>query len=195
MVKYKLLFLSTLLFWGLTGNAQAKYEREFRIKKSEFPQKALELVNHKIEDARKIRYYKEIDSATITFETKFKKDKLHYSVEFNSEGQLEDIEIQISKVDIPSEVWSSITEHLAGYCKKFKIRRLQQQYPIKNGLPTEQLIKDAFQNLILPYINYELIVVCKRDSGREEFEYLFNAEGTFVSKRKSLPANYDHILY
>ncbi|QBA65128.1 hypothetical protein EQY75_11675 [Muriicola soli] len=183
------------LFWGFTTQAQAKYEREFRIKKSEFPQKALELVNQRIKDARKIRYYKEIDSVTITFESKFKKDKLHYSVNFNSKGELEDIEIQISKVDIPSDVWSSIAEHLNGDCKKFKIRRLQQQYPLKNGLSAEKIINDAFQNLILPYINYELIVVCKRDSGREEFEYLFNAQGDFVSKRKSLPANYDHILY
>ncbi|WP_246019878.1 hypothetical protein [Muriicola soli] len=153
------------------------------------------MVNQRIKDARKIRYYKEIDSVTITFESKFKKDKLHYSVNFNSKGELEDIEIQISKVDIPSDVWSSIAEHLNGDCKKFKIRRLQQQYPLKNGLSAEKIINDAFQNLILPYINYELIVVCKRDSGREEFEYLFNAQGDFVSKRKSLPANYDHILY
>jgi len=195
MMKYSILILALFFLCCSPSFAQAKYEREFRIRKSQFPQNALEQIKEQIKDARRLRFYKEIDSATISFEAKFKKDRLYYSVEFNSEGELEDIEVMIREVDIPAEVFSSVSAYLKGYCKDFKIRRLQQQYPVTEKQKIEKVIKDAFQNLILPYINYEMVVFCKTDAGREEYEYLFNADGAFISRRKSLPPNYDHILY
>ncbi|MEY8020676.1 hypothetical protein AB8P51_07595 [Muriicola sp. SD30] len=195
MMKYSFLILALSFLCCSPAFAQAKYEREFRIRKSQFPQNALEQIEDQIKDARRLRFYKEIDSATISFEVKFKKDRLHYSVEFNSEGELEDIEVLIKEVDIPTDVFSSVSDYLEGNCTNFKIRRLQQQYPVTEKQHMEKVIKDAFQNLILPYINYEMVVFCKTDAGREEYEYLFNSDGVFISRRKSLPPNYDHILY
>jgi hypothetical protein len=184
-----------MLLWSLPILAQAKYESEFRIKKSEFPQNAIALIRDQIEDVKRLRFYKEIDSVTISFEAKFKKDRLHYSIEFNSEGVLQDVEIRIREIDVPNDVLKSITKHLEKAHPNYKIHKIQQQYPIRDGMRVKKLIEDAFQNLLLPYINYELIVSCKADTGRLEFEYLFDGEGNFISKRKSLPANYDHILY
>lgn len=183
-------FLCAIPLWG-----QAKYEREFRIRKSQFPERASAWIEEEIKDARRIRFYKEIDSARTRFKAKLKKDRLHYTVEFTSQGDLEDIEFIIKEVDIPREVYGDIEDQLAQECGRFKIRRLQQQYPLGAGRKTATLIKDAFQNLILPYINYKFIVSCKTNEGRVDFEYLFNAEGIFLSRRRSLPPNYDHILY
>ncbi|GGD52352.1 hypothetical protein GCM10011361_18780 [Muriicola marianensis] len=184
---------SFLVSFHLCG--QAKYEREFRITKSQFPEQALTWIAEELKDARRVRFYKEIDSARVSYEAKFKKDRLHYSVEFNAQGELEDIELLIEEVDIPREVYQAIENYITGECSRFKIRRLQQQYPMTMERNTEAVIRDAFQNLILPYINYELIVSCRKDTGRVEYEYLFNAEGSFISRRISLPPNYDHILY
>ncbi|NNC62379.1 MAG: hypothetical protein HKO11_08570 [Eudoraea sp.] len=194
-MKYSILILALSFLCCSPTFAQAKYEREFRIRKSQFPQNALEQIEDQIKDARRLRFYKEIDSATISFEAKFKKDRLHYSVEFNSEGELEDIEVLIKEVDIPTDVFASVSDYLKGNCLNFKIRRLQQQYPVTEKQKMGKVIRDAFQNLILPYINYEMVVFCKTAAGREEYEYLFNSEGVFISRRKSLPPNYDHILY
>ncbi len=194
-MKYSLFLMILSLLWCFPGRAQAKYEREFRIKQADFPQKALTLIKDEIQGVKRLRFYKEIDSTTISFEAKFKKDRLFYSIEFNTEGELQDIEILIQESDIPNDVLEAITAHLKQTYSNFKIRKIQQQYPLRKGEQLRGLLKEAFQNLLLPYINYELIISCKAVSGRREFEYLFNAKGNFLSKRESLPANYDHILY
>lgn len=195
MTKYSLFTVIATLFIALPLYGQAKYEREFRIAKSQFPDQALTWIEEELKDARRVRFYKEIDSARMSYEAKFKKDRLHYSAEFNSRGELEDIELLIREVDVPRDVYQAIEGHLTKDCGRHKIRRLQQQYPVTKEKKTEAVIKDAFQNLILPYINYELIVSCRTGSGRLEYEYIFNAEGSFISRRISIPPNYDHILY
>lgn len=186
-----------ILLWllGSSAYAQNKYEREYRITKSEFPEKAIEFLNNKLNHAKRIRFYRETDSAKTSFEAKLKKDKLHYSIEFNEKGDLEDIEITIKSIDIPDENMNKINSHLKSEFKKFRIRKMQQQYPSSQTENPEITIKNAFQNLLLPSINYELIVAGKKSRQYMQYEFLFDAEGNFLQKRKSLPANYDHVLY
>ncbi|MFC4095464.1 hypothetical protein [Euzebyella saccharophila] len=183
-----------LLFFVQFGTAQNKYEREYRIKKSQFPEKALELISTKLENAKRVRFYKETDSTKVSYEAKFKKDRLHYSVEFDEDGVLEDVEILIKSIDIPNDSYSLMTKYLEKKFKRYRIRRMQQQYPV-GADPIETTLRNAFQNLMLPTIKYELIVSGKGDSGYEQFEILFNANGGFEKIRKSLPPNYDHVLY
>ena len=185
------------VFFFLFGNfvfSQNKYEREYRIRKSQFPENALSYISEKLEDARRIRFYKETDSSKVSFEAKFKKDRLRYSIEFDEKGVLEDIEIEIKPVDIPDSAFSKITSDLTKRFSKYRIRKIQQQYPNLNG-DTETTVKNAFQNLMLPSIKYELIVAGKENKSYEQFEILYDAEGGFEKLRKSLPPNYDHVLY
>jgi len=184
-------FFSFVLF----SFAQNKYEREYRIRKVQFPEKALDYIEEKLTDAKRVRFYKETDSTKISYEAKFKKDRLWYSIEFDQEGGLEDIEILINSVDIPDAAFSNIKSYLQQYFKKHRIRKIQQQYPFIEGGSPESTIKNAFQNLMIPSINYELIVAGKKQKNFEQFEVLFDAEGDFKSIRKSLPPNYDHVLY
>jgi len=193
--KFTAILCFLLLFFGLFSSAQNKYEREYRIRKIQFPKKALGYIEEKLTNARRIRFYKETDSLKISYEAKFKKDRLWYSIEFNQEGDLEDIEILIGAVDIPDEAFNSLKTYLSQYFKKYRIRKIQQQYPFTEGESPEVTIKNAFQNLMLPSINYELIVTGKKEKNFEQFEVLFDAEGNFKSIRKSLPPNYDHVLY
>ncbi len=192
--KCSLCLLLLLLFSGLYGLAQNKYEREHRIKKSQFPEKALTLIAEKLEDARRIRFYREVDSAKVSYEAKFKKDRLRYSVEFSEEGDLEDIEILIKEVDIPEDTFTNIKNYLAKAFTKYRFRRMQQQYPLAGNTP-ETTIKNAFQNLMLPSIKYEFIVAGKKEREYLQYEIVFDAEGSFENIRQSLPPNYDHVLY
>jgi len=193
---YKKTFSIFLLFvfCGCFTFAQNKYEREFRIKKSQFPENALSYIDERLEDARRIRFYKETDSAKVSYEAKFKKDRLHYSVEFDEDGALEDIEILIKSVDIPNEAFDKINDYLREEFIKYKIQKIQQHYPVFNG-DYETTVNNAFQNLMLPSIKYELIVSGKRDKAYAQYEVLFDAKGQFEKLRKSLPPNYDHVLY
>ncbi|NAS12664.1 hypothetical protein GTQ38_11665 [Flavobacteriaceae bacterium R33] len=174
---------------------QVKREREFRIKKSQFPEQAVDFLKEKLENAKKIRFYKEIDSNRTSYEVKFKKDRLKYSVEFSEAGKLEDIEILIREIDLPNESLNQINSYLRQSFKKFRIRKIQQQYVASPGENPEITLKNAFQNLLLPTLNYEFIISGKQEEEYQDYEILFDASGNFLKLRRSLPANYDHVLY
>jgi len=194
-MKYSKFLLCLAFLWGLAMQGQNKYEREYRIRKSQFPEKAHQFIAEQLSEARRIRFYRETDSSNISYEAKFKKDKLHYSVEFDEKGQLEDIEILINQIDIPSESFSNIRQYLDSSFHKYRIRRIQQQYVVTSGEKLETTLRNAFQNLLLPGINYELMIAGKRAKNYMDFEILFDSEGNFLSVRTSLPPNYDHVLY
>ncbi len=195
MKKFNFLLVLITVFGSLNLNAQEKYEREYRIRKKEFPIKALQLIKTKLDDAKKIKYYKEIDSSITSFEVKFKKARLWYSIEFDINGDLEDVEIKIKDVDIPNETYTAIERYLHNTYSLFKIKKIQQQYVATTITNTDTTLKNAFQNLMLPSVNYEVTVAGKKEKKYEDFEILFDAEGNFKSIKKSLPPNYDHILY
>lgn len=190
---YTLFFL--LLLLGFTAAAQVKSEREFRIRESQFPVTSLEKAKPYLEGVRRLRFYKEIDVDRVSYELKFKKARLHYSVEFSDSSELEAIEIRIKPVDIPEESWEAIGQHLLGSFRKFKVRKIQQQYRRDAFESDSATFRSAFQNLLLPEIRYELIVQAKAEEGYRDFEITYDARGNFIMKKKSLPPNYDHVLY
>lgn len=196
MMRYRsLLLLILVLFQFSIVNSQVKVEREHRIKKNQFPATAHDFIKEKLQDAKRIRFYKETDTTKIRYEAKFKKDKLYYNIEFDESGKLEDIEILIKELDVPEDSWSKITKFLNEKFIKFKIRKIQQQYPITSDESAETTLNNAFQNLLIPSLNYDLMVRGKIQDDHADFEILFGAEGDFIKMRESLPANYDHVLY
>ncbi|MDF0715129.1 hypothetical protein PY092_03115 [Muricauda sp. 334s03] len=189
--------LILLLLLGIVqiSHAQNKYERESRIDKDEFPNKSYSLIQDYLEDAKRVRFYQETDSAKKTFEAKFKKGRLHYSVEFNKNGSLEDVEFKIKERDIPNDTWASIMYYLEKNHAKPRVKKMQQQYSIQEGQTTEETLHNAFQNLILPEVKYELVFSAKKDKEFQEYEALFDSEGQLIRLRKSFPPSYDHVLY
>lgn len=194
-MKYKFALFIILFFTLGTAIGQDKMEREYRIKKSQFPKAGLRILEVELGKVKRLRFYKERDSNEISYEAKFKKDRLWYSVEFSKVGDLEDIEVTIQELDIPKDSWQQLNSYLNDKFAQFRIKKIQQQYISLKEQSTAKTFRQAFQNLILPHINYEIIVSGKTEKGFEDFEILFDAEGNFKTIRKSLPPNYDHILY
>lgn len=194
MMKYSLFFVLTFCC-VLISSAQNKNEREHRIRKSQFPAKALEYVYKELVNAKRIRFYKEIDSTKVSYAAKFKEDRLRYSIEFNKEGTLRAIEFAIQPLDIPEDAFEKMSTYLKLHFTKHKIRRLKQQYLVTHHVDLATTVENAFQNLIVPTIIYELIVSGKNENNFEQHEVLFDANGRLKSIKKSLPPNYDHVLY
>ena len=194
MMKYSLFFL--FAFCCITVvSSQNKYEREHRIRKSQFPEKALAYVQEKLIDARRIRFYKEIDSAQVNYEVKFKKDRLWYGIVFGEKGTLEIIEFIIQPLDVPEDTFEKINNYLKQHFTKHKVKRLQQQYIITPQEDEKTTVKNAFQNLILPTIIYKLTISGKNGNNFEQYKVRFDAEGNLKSIKKSPPPNYDRVLY
>lgn len=194
MIKCNAIICFLALLFASQGWSQNKYEQERKIPKTEFPSNAYQLISNYLESAKRIRFYRETDSVKQSFEAKFKKGRLHYSVEFDELGVLEDVEFRIKEADIPEESWANITLYLQKEFSKFRIVKIQQQYPAGNN-SSEKTLEQAFQNLMLPHINYELVFSSKNNKGFQTYEALFNAGGSLVKLRKSLPPSYDHVLY
>jgi len=193
MLRCKVIFLLLMVCYT-TCHSQEKKEREQRIEKQDFPTKALDLMAPYLKDAKRIRYYRESDREKTSFECKFKRNRLLFSIEFDASGILEDVEFIIKKVDISNDSWNRINNHVEATYTNPRIKKIQQQYPSKKD-SQEQILRDAFQNLLVPNINYELIVTSKGKNGFEEYELLFDSRGYFLKARKSLPQKYDHVLY
>ena len=187
-MKYRLPLFFLLLAIYSAGFAQIGPEREHRIKRSQFPMVAAGTVPN---EAKNIKYYREIDSSKITYILKFRLKKMDYHLDLDKLGQIQQIGFRVKEVDIPQDTYAQISNFLEDRFQMAKIRRMLHYYPGNS----DNVLKNAYQNLILPNNTYQLLFRGK--VGRERKEYLatFDAEGNIVNIRVALPANYDHILY
>lgn len=192
--KYVYLILISVFSCCQLSFAQKTYEREFRIRKSQFPSAAHTLIENNIEGVKRLKFYQETDSNKVSFKAKLKKDKLWYNLDFDKEGVLEKIEILINSTDIPNDTYLNIENYLNNNFYKYRIKKLQQQY-YSNNDTLEETFKKAFQNLILSSNMYEIVIAGKKERGYLDYEIQFDADGNFKKIRTALPSNYDHVLY
>ncbi len=190
-MKYKNSLIVLFLILGHFGFSHTKPEREHRIRKSQFPEITTPVIP---KAAKRIRYYKEVDSLATIYTLKFRLEKINYHVEVDQEGDIQQLGFVLKEVDIPRDSYSRINNYLERTFKKIKVKRILQWYSAEST----DAIRNTFQNLILPSNTYELLVRGKRDlqrGNRKDYKLLFNAEGTLLSIEKALPVNYDRVLY
>jgi len=192
--KYVYLILISVFSCCQLSFAQKTYEREFRIRKSQFPSAAHTLIENNIEGVKRLKFYQETDSNKVSFKAKLKKDKLWYNLDFDKEGVLKKIEILINSTDIPNDTYLKIESYVNNNFSKYRIKKLHQQY-YSNNDTLEETFKKAFQNLILSSNMYEIVIAGKKERGYLDYEIQFDADGNFKKIRTALPSNYDHVLY
>ncbi|MCM4172073.1 hypothetical protein DHD32_11315 [Arenibacter sp. TNZ] len=188
-MKYSYLISWLFLTLSLTCFSQAKLEREHRIKKSQFP--TIEVEALPLETAKKLRYYKEVDSSIITYILKFRIKKMHYHIDFNEKGAIQNTGFGVKEVDIPTDTYANINSFLKENFRNIKIKYIQQRYPGNS----DNILKNTFQNLILPNNTYKLMFRAKKTDEKEDFLAIFDAEGNVIKTTMALPANYDRVLY
>jgi hypothetical protein len=186
-------FFLVLLATSVLCFGQKKQEQEFRIEEEDLPEGIIPMVSDYLKNVKRLRFYKELDGEKSSYEIKFKRDRLLYSIEFDEKGELEDVEFIIKQTDIPEKTLENLSKYLKSNHGKYRIKKIQQQY--LNIVDAEQTLKKAFQNLILPEIRYELIIATKDDDGYGEYEITFTAEGKHLLTRKSVNTKYDHVLF
>lgn len=186
-----LLFLISMYF-SLNLRAQEKYERESRIKQKDVPTEALRFFDS-ISNINKIKWYKEEGLNKISFEAKFKINRTKYSVEFDSLGNIEDIEIEVDWRDLKTQLKDTISAQLNRNCNSHKITKLQIQYTGSKADLWHQLKYQAIKPNAI--VHYELIVKCRQSKDVNLFEYLFSEFGEIVSVSKIVFKNSSHLEY
>lgn len=160
--------------------AQQKFEKEFRIKKSEAPTKALEFIKS-VNLKNKLKWYAEESNDGKTYEVKTCFRKYKYSIEFSENGKVLDIEKTIKLKQLEVLTQQKIKQSLSKRFKKYKIKKLQIQYIADENW----IYKNLFQtenSHTKAKINYELIVKGKTNKMFSQFEILINQEGEIIKE-------------
>lgn len=183
-----------LLVAPLIINAQdKKQEVEKKIKASEMPESALRILEPFLSSAHRIKFYKESDIGHESYECKFKLNNDRYSIEFDTQGQIEDIEIMVSLDEVNADARNNIINYLESH-KKYRIRRLQLQFTTA-GLTQEQLLNRVITkgNRTEPF--HEMVVSIKEAEGWITYEILFDKNGTYLSRKTVIERQTDNVLY
>ena len=192
MKKYSCFVL--LLCMGFSFS-QSKNEREERITKTEFPEIAQPYFNSFLDKVKYLKFYRETDGSKQSFEAKFKINKLYYSVEFDTLGKLEDIEIVIKNKHIPEDIFSKISDYFDGNFRKTRVIKIQKQY-VNNTLSSD---KNFIQHIVThpddTHTHFEIIAETKKEKLHELKEFTFNKNGKFISSREVTSSSYEHALY
>jgi hypothetical protein len=171
---------------------QQKYEKESRLNETNVPFSALDFIDS-LEIEGKIKWYLEEGINHTSIEAKFKLNKQKYSIEFDSLGNLEDIEIQIEWDELQKSLRDSISSQLSKDCIKHKIKKIQIQY---SGDRSALLYKIKTGKSANNYIvRYEIIVRCKHVKNVALFEYLFSDTGQILTTSKLIFKNSNNLEY
>ena len=190
----QLLLLIILVCQTYMLYSQIKYEREYRIKTDQVPDQAMEFIESFPFDG-KIRWYKEenLNSISIEAKTKFKSEK--YSIEFDSAGIIEDVEIEVGWEKIPATTRTAINTYLKSNFQQIKIRKIQCQYTGRmSSLKQLNTARPKHSNKSIG-INYELILKVKKEKKKKLMELLFNEQGTLLKQSSIVFKNTDNLEY
>jgi len=172
--------------------SQVKYEKEYRIKKDEIPDNIKSYLNT-VTFKNKIKWYKEEGLSKYTYEAKTSHDNLNFSIEFDSVGIIEDVEIEIDWKNIPELAKKNIEFYLNKVYQKKKIIKVQIQF---SGKP-ENLIKIIKDRELKQGLTkkYEIVLKGKENKKFQMIEYLFSNEGKFENKAIIMMKNTDNLEY
>ncbi|MEN2282413.1 hypothetical protein AAGF08_09770 [Algoriphagus sp. SE2] len=190
----RLLFILPFLWvFSQAAMAQDKMERELRIKEIEVPKEAKEWISDTFETTKRLKWYQEIYESGYSFEAKFKSKGKFYSVEFDSLGLIQDVEIEIDFKEIPRDVRTGLEKELSPDYKKSDIKRLQIQYSGASEDLKDFFHKNSFKRILT---RYEIEYIGLDEKGVSEFwEGLFSDEGKLIRKRKIVVTPSENLVF
>jgi hypothetical protein len=184
-----ILILGVFFSISLHSYSQSKIEVEERIEKEDAPLSAQKFIDS-LHFSSKIKWFVEQDYDKKTYEAKTKSEEKKYSIEFDTLGQIEDIELQIKWNQIPIPTQKIICKKLNIDFEKHKIKKIQIQY---SGKEIDLLnFKTSTENLI---IKYEIVIKGQKESKTSFYEYLFSEKGVFEEQIQFEFRNTDHLEY
>ncbi len=175
----KIFSISVLLAFSFYLYGQVKHEREFRIKEHQAPALAISFI-HSVFSGNKVRWYAEVSNEGKTIEAKLNHNGRSYSIEFDLEGNILEVEFEIKMDEIPESTQTIIENKLKGEFDRYRISRIQEQrigsregqyWFLNNG--DEAKIEEK---------NFEITIRGTKNRKTGWFEFLFSNDGQIISK-------------
>lgn len=184
--------LLSFIFFGLPHRVQAqeKFEMEQRVGRDKVPETALSFVDSFTKS--KVKWYEETGISSKSYEAKFKLNGKRFSVEFDSAGSLEDIEVLMRFRDLETNVKRSISAHLDSVYDRTRIYKLQTQYA-GDVLKMMKLRIGISEGL---NVKYEIELRANIKGARPElYEYTFDQQGKYLFHKTIILRNADHLEF
>jgi hypothetical protein len=190
---FRKLMLIVLLTSAFTSSfSQLKFEKESRLKLADVPNPALELIES-LAIPGKIKWYSEESLTGNSVEAKFRFNKKNYSIEFDTDGKLQDVEVVIQVTEIPDKVKETIFKKLESEFYKYSIQKIQAHYPGKNP-EIITIIKNP-PNEFANSVKYELVVNGKTGNTTKQYEMVFDNNGILIEKKEIIQKNADNLEF
>jgi len=171
-----------------------KRELEERVAPSDVPEKALEWLDQVKLKQKRIKWYHEVTSGKESFESKFIHSGKMYSIEFDTLGTVEDVEILIKQKNLREDELSSIEESLNMEFNKFNIVKIQLQYlPASNAGDLLKWMNEGDDSGVLKRI--ELEFEATDGSDWKMFEGTFRNNGKLLNYREILLRSTENLNY
>lgn len=170
-----------------------KIEREKKVRKEVVPSTAIEFISS-LRVTSKIKWYHEESLRGISWEAKTKVGIKKYSIEFDENGVLEDIEIQIHESSLSPEVSKKMMNVLSRHLGKPVTRKIQQQL---TGKP-EDLRAAFIRKHTIPRtvtIRYEVVADGKVNGSKKRYEYTFDVYGNLLNHEQVLFRHTDNLEF
>lgn len=178
------LFLSILtLFLAFIGFAQEKFEREYRIEYTDVPENAKQLISEQFK-VKKVKWYTEESQDGRTIEAKLCHHKHKYSIEFNTDGNLIDIEKQVKHKTLSAQTQQLLDKALKNTFNNYRIKKIQLQF--LTALKTYDVSKVS---------NFEIVVKAKKNNHWDLYEVLINPKGEVLKNLKFANPNTDNLQF
>lgn len=173
-------------------SAQEKFEKETRLTEENVPINALSFWDS-LNLQTKVRWYLEESLVQKSVEAKFKWEGQQYSVEFDSTGHLEDIEVKVKWNRLESMVKDTISAFLEKDCEKFSVRKVQIQYSGDRSALKSIVKSNNREPSVI--VNYEVVVKCRQQHTVALYEYLFNEWGKKLARYQVVFKNSSNLEY
>ena len=187
MIKRSFLFITLLLCSMSKGFGQQKFEKEYRINSEDVPSAAINFIQ-KITDKKRLKWVAEESQDGKTIEAKFYKNRTKYSIEFDKQGQLIDIEILISVSNLPASERILLEKTLGNEFVKFNVRKIQKQFK-KITFDQIESFFISKENKDFDTYDFEVVVKGKSKDRFELYELLLSKSGALLKKLKFGPQN------
>ena len=186
------LLLLLLLFKLSLAYSQDKLEREYRIKESGVPAKALNYVESIFKNVG-MKWYGEENLNGKAIEAKGRLQGDLYSVKFSVDGNLQDVERVMDFNSIPEDVRNTIAKNLKSRFSKFKLQKTQIQW-VGNMNDLAALVKE--ESVTGTYTtNYEITLRGTKDGRTDYYEILSDNKGELIRESKIVQRSNQNLIY
>ncbi len=194
MMKFKIISVFLFVF-SISCFSQTKNEKESRIRLDAFPEASKLVITPILSKVKRIRYYRETDGNRSSFESKFKYHKYWYSIEFDNNGILEDIEVTVKEKQLDTSIRLKLNAYLKRRFKTYNYLKIQEQYVSPKTFDDINYLTHILEHRNTIPSNYEIVVAVETHDNWEIREMTFNYLGKFLNERTIKQDSYEYIMY